>query len=141
MNCSFAKNLHRRFLDDETGGLTAESVLWVPIYGVFFALIADVSLAMNGKTQAQRVIQDINRLASYGYFGETDDFIDAAESRALATMSHISPNVDVSTTFDDTNNIITTVATIPASDLMPLGLLSAFADIEITVVSFHVMED
>ncbi|PWK53099.1 hypothetical protein C8D95_1141, partial [Silicimonas algicola] len=38
----------RYLLLKETGAVTVEGVLWVPIYGVFFALLVDVSLMFNG---------------------------------------------------------------------------------------------
>lgn len=125
-----------RFLKGDDGGLTVESALWIPIYGAFFALVADVSIAMNGKAQAQRVIQDVNRLASFGYMVDTDEI----ERRAAATISHISPNADITTEIDEDTHIVSTVAVLPASDLMPLGILSAFTDLEITVYSIHLME-
>ncbi|WP_211312669.1 hypothetical protein, partial [Silicimonas algicola] len=36
------------FFRQDTGAVTVEGVLWVPIYGVFFALLVDVSLMFNG---------------------------------------------------------------------------------------------
>ncbi|WP_428687941.1 TadE/TadG family type IV pilus assembly protein [Roseibium sp.] len=125
-----------RFLNGESGGLTVESALWIPIYGAFFALVADVSIAMNGKAQAQRVIQDVNRLASFGYMVDADEI----ERRAAATISHISPNAEITTEIDEDTHIVSTVAVLPASDLMPLGILSAFADLEVTIYSIHLME-
>jgi|GEM_PF-3380636 len=136
MKRSLGRTICQRFVGDDFGGISVESALWAPIYAVFFALIADVSLALNGKSQAQRVIQDVNRLASYGYIVEED----GVETRAESAMAHISANAQVDTTIDDTNNIITTVATFPAEDVMPLGLLTAFTNLEITVVAFHVLE-
>ena len=122
------------FFRDDSGGLTVESVLWLPLYGAFFALIADVSLILNGKSQAQRVIHDVNRLASSGYMVEISDI----EDRARASLAHISGQATVTTTME--NNIVTTIATLPASDMQAVGLISAFADLTVSVVAFHVVE-
>ena len=122
------------FIRDDSGGLTVESVLWLPLYAAFFSLIADVSLILNGKSQAQRVIHDVNRLASSGYMVEISDI----EDRARASLAHISGQATVTTTMED--NIVTTIATLPASDMQAVGLISAFADLTVSVVAFHVVE-
>ena len=62
-----------RFARDEAGGITAESVLWIPVYMVFFALIVDVSLVLNAQAKARHIVQDANRHASTGYLVTEDD--------------------------------------------------------------------
>ena len=79
------------FLKDSSGGATIEGVLWLPIYAVFMVLIVDTSLMFNGKAQAQRTLQDINRLASSGYYLSEEE----VEARALTLLSHLSSNVTV----------------------------------------------
>lgn len=122
------------FLRREGGALTLEGVLWVPVYLVFFALIADTSLIFNGQSQMQRVLQDVNRLASSGYIANTTD----AKDRIKASLTHLSPNVVVSTTLS--NGIIVSTATIPATDLMAIGLVTAFKNLKITVTAQHLVE-
>ncbi|AZQ66784.1 hypothetical protein EF888_06295 [Silicimonas algicola] len=131
----------RYLLLKETGAVTVEGVLWVPIYGVFFALLVDVSLMFNGQSQARRIIQDVNRLASTGYLGDMDEpalIEQAAEDRATASLSHLSSAAEVETTIVD--NVVSIVATIPGSDLQATGILSIFSDIQIVVSASHLVE-
>lgn len=124
------------FLRNDTGAVTVEGVLWLPVYGFFLVLIADTSLMFNGQAQAQRAIQDLNRLASSGFYLTEDE----VEERGEAVLSHLSANVNVDATIDSANMTISTVATIPAADLMALGLISSFADITVTVSAQHIIE-
>ncbi len=131
----------RYLLLKESGAVTVEGVLWVPIYGVFFALLVDVSLMFNGQSQARRIIQDVNRLASTGYLGDMDEpaLIErAAEDRATASLSHLSSAAEVEATIVD--NVVSIVATIPGSDLQATGFLSFFSDIEVVVSAYHLVE-
>ncbi len=127
------------FFRQDTGAISVEGVLWLPIYGVFFALIVDVSLMFNGQSQARRIIQDVNRLASTGYLGDdAADIEQASEARALASLSHLSAAAEVETTVVD--NIVSIVATIPGSDLQATGFLSILSDIQIVVSAYHMVE-
>lgn len=122
------------FIKESDGAITVEGVLWVPIYAVFMALIVDTSLMFNGKAQAQRTLQDINRLASSGYYRTEEEL----EERAAVLLSHISDNVTVDARFD--NDVINAVATMPASDLTILGVMSTFTNNQITVGARHLIE-
>ena len=124
------------FLKKSDGAITVEGVLWVPIYAVFMALIVDTSLMFNGKSQAQRTLQDLNRLASSGYYQSEAEI----EARALTLLQHISTNVTVDATIDTTTGTVSAIATMPASDLVALGVMSTFTDIQITVGARHLIE-
>lgn len=125
---AFSKNCH--------GDISLEGVLWLPVYLFFLALLVDTSLMFHGRAQAQHIIQDMNRLASSGYYRQETE----VENRAMAILSHLSPRVVVDATIDPTAKTITTIATIPASDLMAIGLISKFADIRVNVVARQVIE-
>jgi Flp pilus assembly protein TadG len=124
------------FLRDENGAITIESVLWLPIYALFLVMIVDVSLLFNGQAQAQRTLQDINRLASSGYYVSEAD----VEARARSLLGHLSDQLTVDATIDTNLGVITATASMPASDLMAIGTLPKFADIRITVGAWHMIE-
>lgn len=124
------------FLGNEKGAVTVEGVLWVPVYGFFFALVADTSLMFNGQAQAQRAIQDLNRLASTGYYLTEAE----VEARGAAVLSHLSANAAVVATIDPDAGTISTVATIPAGDLMAIGMIAQFTNITVTVTAQHIIE-
>ena len=125
-----------KFLTAEDGAISIESVLWLPIYALFLVMIVDVSLMFNGQAQAQRTLQDINRLASSGYYRTEAD----VEARALSLLGHLSDEITVDATIDAELGVITAVATMPARDLMVIGSLPDFADIRITVGAWHMIE-
>ncbi|WP_413720357.1 TadE/TadG family type IV pilus assembly protein [Silicimonas sp. MF1-12-2] len=124
------------FFGDDEGAVTVEGVLWLPVYAFFLTLIVDASLMFNGQAQAQRAIQDLNRLASSGFYVTEEE----VEERGEAVLSHLSANAEVDATIDTTNGLISTVATIPAADIMAVGLISKFTSIRVTVSAQHVIE-
>jgi Flp pilus assembly protein TadG len=129
----------RRFanwIQNERGAVTVDGILWVPVYGLFFALIVDTSLMFNGQSQAQRVIQDVNRLASWGYYRTETE----VEDRSRAVLAHLTTNATIETTIDTANGTITTFASIPAADLMAIGMIARFANIQVTVGAAHAIE-
>ena len=94
------------FLKNEDGAITIESVLWLPIYVLFLVMIVDVSLMFNGQAQARRTLQDINRLASSGYYVSEAD----VEARARSLLGHLSDELEVDATIDTDLGIITATA-------------------------------
>ena len=135
VNVSVLRRVAAFFRSDE-GAVTVEGVLWLPIYGFFFALIADTSLMLNGQAQAQRAIQDLNRLASSGFYVTEQE----VENRGKAVLAHLSANATVEATIDMTNGTISTVAVLPAGDLMAVGLITKFSAIQVTVTAQHSIE-
>lgn len=135
VNVSVLRRVAAFFRSDE-GAVTVEGVLWLPIYGFFFTLIADTSLMLNGQAQAQRAIQDLNRLASSGFYVTEQE----VENRGKAVLSHLSANATVEATIDTTNGTISTVAVLPAGDLMAVGLITKFSAIQVTVTAQHSIE-
>ena len=129
------KSLHR-FLTDDDGSITIESVLWMPFYLLFIVMIIDVSLMFNGRTQVQRTLQDINRLASSGYYTSEEE----VETRIKALLGHISSNLEVDATIDTDLGVITAVASLPVADLMVIGTMPKFAEFDVTVGAWHMIE-
>ena len=124
------------FLKQSDGAITIEGVLWLPIYALFLVLVVDTSLMFNGKAQAQRTLQDVNRLASSGYYTTEAE----VEARAMTLLGHLSDNLTVDATIDSTAGTISAIATMPATDLMAMGAISIFTDIQITVGARHLIE-
>ncbi|NNE80828.1 MAG: hypothetical protein HKN18_11220 [Silicimonas sp.] len=119
------------FFGCERGGVTVEAVLWVPIYAVLFTLVADVSMIFHGQAMATRIAYDGNRQASVGTF-ETEA---AVETAVLARLQPYSPNATADTVFGA--EAITTTVTLPANDLVAIGAITQFVDVNITFSSVH----
>ena len=129
-------NFFRRsgFPRDERGSITAESVLWLPIFVVFFSMIADVSLVMHAQAKAMKIAQDVNRHASYGFYDT------AAEMEALvaAKVTPFSPNATIDSSIG--GQTVATTIILPTNDLFVVGFLGLFTNMNITVSSLHLME-
>lgn len=129
-------SLFKDFVTRQDGAITVESVLWLPVYAFFFAFIVDVSLLFNSQTQVQRVLQDVNRLASTGFLITEEE----VEERVMSGIGHLTTGATVTTTIDINTNLVTTTALVPASDLMAIGIVSKFADLELNFTAQHVVE-
>ena len=123
-----------RFLRDESGTLSVESVLWLPIYILFFALIADVSMVFHNQTKAMRIVQDANRLASRGILEDAASVRETVEARVRT----ISANAEVTSAFG-VDTVATTVV-MPARDMTMIGLVGALSTLNVTISSMHLVE-
>ena len=129
-----------RFSLDERGSVTAESVLWLPVYLVFFALIADVSLMLHAQAKVTRIAQDANRHASTGYIvGDNNSERETnLEAMIASSMAAISPNATIDSTYGAVS--IATTIQMPVTDLEVVGLFARFSGITITVSTIHLLE-
>lgn len=123
-----------RFRSDESGAITVESVLWLPIYMLFFALIADVSMMFHSQAKVTRIVQDANRLASFQVLTDAD----AVEKNVKARLAPFSKNASVVTTLG-TGAVATTV-TMPVTDIAIIGFMGQLMRFDITVSSMHLVE-
>jgi Flp pilus assembly protein TadG len=134
MNASLLK----RFMADERGVATIESLLWFPLFVFLLVLITDVSFIFYGKAQALRIMQDGNRAFSVGRpgvttTGETQTYI---RNRLLG----LDPDPGVTTTFDGSTGLIQTTVSLNASELMAVGFIPGFGDFEFEMVAQHYKE-
>lgn len=125
----------RQFAADESGSLTIEAVLWLPFFVFFFAMIADASMIFSGQSLAMRTVQDENRRMATGLTPSTDEL----ETRLRARLAPISPNVEVVANVSD--GVVSTIVTMPASDLDVAGLVGAFEGLRVSIKTDHLLED
>lgn len=123
-----------RLARDESGSITVESVLWMPIYLLFFTLIADVSLMFHSQAQATRIVHDANRQASVGVYTTSAQMEAAVRER----LNDYSPNATIDSAFGPTT-VVTTV-TMPVSDVAAIGILGTLVRADITVSLLHLVE-
>ncbi len=123
-----------RFHSSEEGGISVESVIWLPIYMLFFGLIADVSMMFHGQTKAMRIVQDANRLASFQYFTTADE----VEANVKSRIVNISDNATVATTLG--TDSVATVVSFPVNDVAIIGFVGKLMNFDITVSSMHLVE-
>ncbi|WP_227258014.1 TadE/TadG family type IV pilus assembly protein [Kangsaoukella pontilimi] len=123
-----------RFRSDERGAITVESVLWMPIYMLFFALIADVSMMFHSQAKVTRIVQDANRLASFQILEDAD----AVENNVKARLAPFSKNASVETTLG--SGAVATTVTMPVTDVAIIGFVGKLLEFDITVSSMHLVE-
>ena len=98
-------------LRSEAGSVSAEAVIWLPLFCLIIAMVADTSLVFLRQAEAIRVVQDANRELAIGLL--TDEA--STEAYIHAGLVNISPHATVTTTI--INGIIQTRVQMPASDL------------------------
>ena len=124
----------RRFRKEESGGMTVEVVLWMPVFAALLCIVADASMIFGRKAEVLRIVQDANRAVSVGRFMDLND----AEAFITARINYISPNATVTTTV--TEGVVRTIVTMPASDLTsdaPVGVLDSLT---VSVSAEHLLE-
>lgn len=131
--------LMRAWVRDEKGSATIEAALWIPFFILLLALIADASFLFNRQAQMLRSVQDVNRAFSTGQIGSTAQ----VEAILAAQFAGTSQGVRVQSTLDSgtvPGGIIRTSLSIPARDLVSIGIISGLTNLNITVVSAHYRE-
>lgn len=128
------KSRLRQMARDECGSITVESVLWMPIYLLFFTLIADVSLMFHSQAQATRIVHDANRQASVGVYTTSNEMKAAVKER----LDDYSPNATITSAFGPTT--VSTTVSMPVSDVAAIGILGTLIRSNITVSLVHLVE-
>jgi hypothetical protein len=93
-------------------------------------------MMFKAETDAVRVVQDANRLASIGRLATPAD----TEAYIEDSLNNMSPNANVTTTISSVG-VIQTIVEIPASDVGQIGKFAAFRDLTLTVSAEHLKED
>ena len=123
----------RRFRRED-GAVTVEAVLWVPFFVIVLTMVADAALIFFGQARALQVAQDVNRALSVGTLASTDD----AKTYIENTLATMSPNATSQTVTND--GIVTTVVSLPASDLAAVGFFTSLTSFQMQVVAQMVQE-
>ena len=126
----------QRFLRDERGSATIETLIWFPLFVYLLVLITDVSLIYYGKAQALRALQDANRGLSVRQFPTAEEAQAYAESR----VHEFSPSATVEVTTSEIDGMIVSRATLLASELMAVGSIPTFAATTVNVSTQHFLE-
>jgi Flp pilus assembly protein TadG len=120
--------------DDESGNVTIEFVLWVPLVAFLLLLTVDVGQIFLKQAQATRLVQDANRALSVGKIRTTG----ATEAFIKDRLAGFSTAVTAQTTVNA--SIISTTARIPLRDLAITQALPIGEGAMITIQSSHMLE-
>lgn len=127
------------FVRREDGTATVESVIWLPIFFVILVMIADASLLFNSQARMLRMVQDANRAYSTGQLDQPAD----VENFLVAQMFPMSEHVRATSVLDTSAipaGVIDTTLTIPARDLVSIGLVTALTNFDMSVNARHYRE-
>jgi hypothetical protein len=114
------KDAIRRFLHCQSGSYTIETVIWLPIYVFILVLTINVSMVFFNESQILRVVQDSNRSFAVGRINS----LEAAEQYVIDRLAYLDVTPAVNSQLVD--GIIYTNLSIPATQLMPFGMLHRF---------------
>src|SRR5690606_906562 len=123
------------FVRSESGAATVEAVLWLPMFVMIVALLADVSMMFHGQSRLLRVAQDANRNLSIGRLKDEA----ATQAFVIAHLSNVSPHTMAATSV--TAGLITTTVSVPLNDLDLFGIAKIFSGARMTVQAEHLMEN
>ena len=127
--------LLRRFQRSEDGSFTLEMVIWMPIFAILLAIIMNLSMVFFYESQMLRIAQDATRAYSLGKFTEAE-----AEAFIQQRLSFIEATIDIDTQLIGTN-IVQTVISTNAAELMPFSLMSGpFEGVPIGVSTQYIVE-
>ena len=123
------------FWQDEEGSYTIESVIWFPIFEILLTIVTNVSIVFFNESQILRVMQDGNRALSLGRLRDADE----VETYVSNNLAYLKAAMTIDTQV--AGGFVTTNLSVPATDLMPLNLMtSAFDSVVIAVNAQHIIE-
>lgn len=125
----------RRFLKNETGTATVETVLWFPLFIAVFGLMLDVAMIFHGQAKVLRVVQDGNREYSIGRITTET----AAETYIEGILAQIGIRGDATTT--EVAGVAHTVVRVQANELQVLGYFTAFSNLQLSIAAEHMIEN
>lgn len=127
-----------RFSTCEGGSATVEVVLWLPFFLLLIALIADASFLFNRQAQMMRAVQDVNRAYAVGRL-ETPEEVRTA---LIDFYGSVSPRVQAESELDlnVAGGVIRTTLSIPARDVVSLGLIGNLTNFNLTVSAHQFRE-
>lgn len=117
----------RRFARGERGSVTAEMVLWIPVFAYLLCIIADTALVYGKQARALRVLQDANRNFAVGRFA------DEATTRTYiqTTVRTFAPDATASVVVVD--GIIQSQVIMPVNGLTATRLVPLLRNFNVTV--------
>ena len=129
-------NPFTRFHRNEDGASTVETVLWIPLFIAFFALLFDIAMIFNGQAATLRVVQEANRDYAVGQITTEA----ATQTRVKDNLAKI--NITASSIVTSENaGVISTRVEIPAAELGSLGWFKAFGELKIDVTAEQTVEN
>ncbi len=128
------KKLLQKFVGDDRGSATIESVIWIPIFVWILAMIMNASMIIFEKNQAYRIIQNANRILSTGHM-QTEEEVETYIAEHLVA---IAPQATINTTILD--GIVTSAVSYPVTAIFMPHVVTDALNVWISISAQHFME-
>ena len=126
----------RRFLRRDSGNMSVEAVLWLPMFMLLMIVIVDATMVFSRRAQAIRIVQDTNRgMSMYRLTTELE-----AQDFLLSRIQQFSPTAQASTVYDPTTGLIRTALAMPLHEIDAMGFFDLFPQFQMVIVLFHARE-
>jgi len=122
-----SRRLPSRFVKDETGSVTIEFVLWVPVFVVILAITVDATILFMTQANLWSIARDTTRQMSTGMYPTNS----AAEDAAYKHMPSWRDNATIEARRDA--NFVSLSIKIPISDVSPFNIVGTFTSGDIAI--------
>lgn len=114
-----SRRLPKRFVKDETGSVTIEFVLWVPVFVLILAITVDASILFLTQANLWSIARDTTRFMATGLLSDV-----GAEAYALDRMAAWGANTTIIASRDA--NLVSLSMSVPISDVSPFNIVGSF---------------
>lgn len=128
------RRLFKKYGANDDGSSTIESILWLPFMLSIFIFAGEVSNIFFAQNRMQQVLQEGNRLFSVGFIQEKTEL----ESYILNRLEGMAPNATL--TASVSGGTVTTVASVPVSDMLLTSMFASFLDFSVSMKSSQYVE-
>lgn len=122
------------YLRSEDGNASIEMVFILPLFLAFFTLIGDVAMLFYHQAKITSLIQTANREYAVGQLASAA----ATEEYIVAQLEPLTENAEATT--QTVAEFITTTVSVPARDLIAVGLLAPLLNFNLVVRAEQVNE-
>ena len=122
-----SRRLPRRFVKDETGSVTIEFVLWVPVFVLILAITVDASILFLTQANLWSIARDTTRQMAAGQYPTNA----SAETAASDRMASWGDNATVTASRD--SDFVKLTMTVPIADVSPFNIVGSFTSGNIAI--------
>lgn len=124
-----------RLRRDQSGAVTVEMVLWMPIILLIVYLIADVSLVFHRQSEILRQVQTQNRAFATNRISQSE-----IATNVKAAIKGFAPGATVTTNYQPLTGMISTTVSVGAGQMMAGGAFGLLKGKTLEIQASHLKE-
>lgn len=119
----------RRFRNADSGAVTVEFVIWVPVFILILAITVDATILFKTQANMWTVARDVGRQMSTGLYNNT-------QALTYANSQLASWGIPGTANVAQTNDNVTVTVSVPVTSVVPFNIVGAFTagNISATIV-------